>query len=95
MRKRDSIKVLLGSNIRTFRKKKGLTQAEFASELSCDLKYIGDVENGWYYPSSELLIQIVDCLDLSVSELFTDYSVSKNGEKKTDKQDKEKEVPAN
>ncbi len=71
MRKRDSIKVLLGNNIKKIRKEKGLTQLDFSSALSCDVKYIGDVENGWFYPSSEMLIKIVKCLNVPVSELFT------------------------
>ena len=70
MRKRDSIKVLLGKNIKTYRQKKGLTQADFADAVSCDVKYIGDVENGWFYPSSELLERIVAFLDVPVSSLF-------------------------
>lgn len=72
MRKQDSIKILLGKNIRRYRKERGLTQNEFADAVSCDVKYIGDVENGWFYPSSELLERIVGFLDIPVSFLFTD-----------------------
>lgn len=72
MRKRDSIKVLLGNNIKIQRQKRGLTQAEFSDAVSCDVKYIGDVENGWFYPSSELLERIVNYLDVQVADLFSD-----------------------
>ena len=70
VRKQDSIKILLGKNIKLNRQKKNLTQAEFADAVSCDVKYIGDVENGWFYPSSELLERIVAFLDVPVSSLF-------------------------
>lgn len=93
MRKRDSIKVLLGNNIRMYRKNKGLTQADFASALSCDLKYLGDVENGWFYPSSDLLLRIVDCLGVPVNELFTDHSASHTREKTRNKPDRKIEGP--
>ena len=76
MRKQDSIKILLGKNIRRYRKERGLTQNEFADAISCDVKYIGDVENGWFYPSSELLERIVVFLDLPVSFLFKDDELS-------------------
>ena len=70
MRKRDSIKILLGKNIKACRQKRCLTQADLADAVSCDVKYIGDVENGWFYPSSELLERIVAFLDVPVSSLF-------------------------
>lgn len=72
MRKQDSIKILLGRNIRRFRKERGLTQNAFADAVTCDVKYLGDIENGWFYPSSELLERIVGFLDIPVSFLFED-----------------------
>lgn len=71
MRKRDSIKVLLGSNIKYYRVMHGMTQVELAEKIDCDVKYLGDVENGWFFPSSELLECIVKVLDVPVSTLFT------------------------
>lgn len=49
-----------------------MTQAEFSDAVSCDVKYFGDVENGWFYPSSELLERIVVFLDIPVYMLFLD-----------------------
>lgn len=76
VRKQDSIKILLGNNIRHYRKEKGLTQNEFADAVSCDVKYLGDVENGWFYPSSELLERIVEFLGIPVSLLFANDNLS-------------------
>jgi len=72
VRKQDAIKILLGENIRRYRQEKNLTQAEFSDAISCDVKYLGDVENGWFYPSSELLERIVEFLDIPVYMLFID-----------------------
>lgn len=71
MRKRDCIKVLLGKNIKYYRVKSGYTQIQFAEKIDCDFKYLGDVENGWFFPSSELLCKIIKVLDIPVSVLFT------------------------
>lgn len=71
MRKKDSIKVLLGNNIKFYRVKSGYTQVSFSEAVDCDVKYLSDVENGWNYPSSELLYRIVSVLDVPVSLLFT------------------------
>lgn len=70
MRKRDSIKILLGSNIRYYRVKCGLSQLQFAEKIDCDVKYLGDIENGWFFPSSEMLEKIVKGLDIPIYLLF-------------------------
>ena len=71
MRKKNRIKILLGSNIKYYRAKAGFTQVEFSEMIGCDVKYLGDVENGWNYPSSELLLKIVQIIDIPVALLFT------------------------
>ena len=81
VRKQDSIKILLGKNIRAFRKDRDMTQSEFADAVSCDVKYLGDVENGWFYPSSELLERIVEFLNIPVCKLFTDFSCPETEDK--------------
>lgn len=72
VRKQDSIKILLGRNIKRYRTELKMTQNEFADAVSCDVKYLGDVENGWFYPSSELLERIIDFLHIPVCFLFVD-----------------------
>lgn len=71
MRKKDKIKILLGDNIRFYRVKSGYTQQAFSEKIDCDVKYLGDIENGWNYPSSELLLKIVNVLDIPVALFFT------------------------
>ena len=78
VRKQDSIKILLGRNIKRYRKERKMTQNEFAEAVSCDVKYLGDVENGWFYPSSELLERIVEFLHVPACFLFSDKTCPEN-----------------
>ncbi len=71
VREKDTIKILVGGNIAYYRAKAGYTQQVFSELIGCDIKYLGDIENGWNYPSSKLLIKIVEVLEIPVSILFT------------------------
>lgn len=53
-----------------YRKAKNMTQNDLAYAISCDVKYLGDIENGWFYPSSDLLERIIDVLQIPVYMLF-------------------------
>ena len=51
------MELTLSQNIRKLRKERKMTQNEFAEAVSCDVKYLGDVENGWFYPSASASVE--------------------------------------
>lgn len=67
---RQAIKVLLGSKIRNYRKKRGLTQEKLCSILGIDISGYSAVENGKKSPLTETLCEIMRELKIKPSELF-------------------------
>ena len=58
------------SNLRYFRKMKGLTQLAFSEAIELSPNYLNAVEKGKNFPSPEVLQRIVDVLDILPFELF-------------------------
>ena len=65
-----SLKCQLGQKIQTLRKKRRLTQEQFAELIGIDPKNVSKIENGNNYPSSETLTSIAKALDVEIYELF-------------------------
>jgi len=65
-----NIKGIFGENLRTVRKKKGLTQEQFAEVLGTSLNHIANMERGEKFVSAELLETICETLKVSPSALF-------------------------
>lgn len=61
---------MLNENIRTMRKKKGLTQEEFAARLNVVRQTISKWEKGLSVPDSAMLIKISELLEVSVGDLL-------------------------
>jgi transcriptional regulator with XRE-family HTH domain len=61
---------LVGEQIRTIRKSKGLTQEELADKSSLSFSYISDVERGTRNISLESLEKIIVSLEIMPSEIF-------------------------
>ncbi|MBD5522181.1 MAG: helix-turn-helix domain-containing protein [Lachnospiraceae bacterium] len=61
----------LGKVIRTYRKKKGLTQEEVASRLGVTTPAVNKWENGVTYPDITLLAPIARLLDISLDTLLS------------------------
>ena len=61
---------MLKENIKTIRKSKGLTQEELAIRLNVVRQTISKWEKGQSVPDAEILIQIADIFEISVSELL-------------------------
>ena len=64
------MKLLIGENIRNFRKKNDLTQEEMASRLGVSYQSVSRWENGSTYPDLELLPAISEVLEVTVDELL-------------------------
>ena len=60
----------LSNNIKKYRKKVGLTQAELAELVQVSRKTINTVENGVFIPSTMLALSIAKILNLAVEEIF-------------------------
>lgn len=63
-------KVLIGSKIRNYRKKRGLTQEQLCSILDIDISGYSDTENGKSSPLTETLCKIMEELNIKPSDLF-------------------------
>ncbi len=64
------MKLTIGENIRSFRKKNDLTQEAFANQLGVTYQSVSRWENGTTYPDLELLPAISEALSVTVDELL-------------------------
>jgi len=65
-----NIKEHLGSNIRHYRTQLGLSQAKLAEMVDMATNYLGLVENGKKFPSSEMIERIAVALGKDTTDLF-------------------------
>lgn len=61
---------MIDKNIKRFRKAKGISQEEMAVELNVVRQTVSKWENGLSVPDADVLIQIAELLDVSVSQLL-------------------------
>lgn len=67
-----NIKVVLGENVKLYRKKRNLTQEALSEMLGINAKALSKIETGSKFVSSELLESICKTLKVSASALFYD-----------------------
>lgn len=60
----------VGSNIKWYRKKAGLTQVALAEKANISRSYLGDVENGRYNVSLDVLERLAKALNVSTAVLL-------------------------
>lgn len=60
----------VGCRIRKYRKNLNLSRAEIALRIGKTEKYFSDIERGYCGMSTETMLQIADCLGLSLDELI-------------------------
>ncbi len=70
---RESLK-LLARRIRALRERKGLTQEEFSSRCGISVSFTSLLERGERSPSYETLVHVASALEVSLPELFRDFS---------------------
>lgn len=65
----------IGTNIKKFRKKKGMTQSELGEKLNVSQQMIGQYENGKNSPQMSTLKKIANALEVKVADLMgiSDY----------------------
>ena len=66
----ESIKTILGRNIKALRQKKGLSQSQLAEMVDVSFRYISYVECGKSFPSAEVLESLSQALDIPIQMLF-------------------------
>ncbi|MCZ8514973.1 helix-turn-helix transcriptional regulator [Paenibacillus filicis] len=77
----------VGSRIRIFRKKRGLTQAQLSEKVQQPQSYISDIERGEKNISLDTLERIVEALEIHPGELFNSYNgMQSNEQLKKDRQ---------
>ena len=59
--KEDMMKLTIGNNIRTLRRKADLTQEELAAQIGVSCQSVSRWEQGTTYPDMELLRCLPDC----------------------------------
>lgn len=62
----------VGKRIRSFRKKRGYTQAELAEILGYSIQHLSHIENGITKMSIDFVIALANALEVSLDELFKD-----------------------
>ncbi|GED14036.1 helix-turn-helix domain-containing protein [Aneurinibacillus migulanus] len=62
--------MIVGENIKKFRKREKMTQNELAKKSKISRSYLADVENGRYNPSIDTLKSIASALNVGISELM-------------------------
>jgi transcriptional regulator with XRE-family HTH domain len=60
----------IGSRIRQYRKKMGLTQEELAFNSGINISFLGDIERGIKKPSIETLEKLLKALGVTFQEFF-------------------------
>ena len=67
----------IGRRIKEIRKQKKIPQEKLAEMIGISPNYMSVLERGAYNIKLDLLVQIIDCLDITADDLFRD--VIKNG----------------
>lgn len=71
----EQLKILIGNNIATHRKRCGLTQAGLAEKLNYSDKAVSKWERGESIPDVITLHQLAEQFDITVNDLLTDPNV--------------------
>jgi len=63
-------RVILGENVRSLRRERGLTQEQLAFEAKIDLTYVGGIERGRRNPSLLVIARIGAALGVEPADLI-------------------------
>ena len=65
-------KPIMGDRVKDLRKKKRLTQEQFAEKIGVSVQYVSEIERGISMPSMQVFIKILEVLDASADYLLRD-----------------------
>ena len=77
-----NIKKHLGSNIKHYRIKNGISQAKLAEMVDMASNYLGLIENGKKFPSAKMLERIAGALELDSIDLFVQSPIEQDWKEK-------------
>jgi len=66
-----NLRLLLGSNLKIYRKSNGLSQAKLAEQADTATNYISAIESGRRFPSVETIEKLAFVLGIDTPELFS------------------------
>ena len=66
----QAIKNTLGKNIKVFRARRGLSQADLSEKADISIPFLSNIERGIKYPQPDMLAKIANALGVEVNELF-------------------------
>jgi transcriptional regulator with XRE-family HTH domain len=66
------INMTIGDKIKLLRKEKGWSQDELSEKIGIDGRQISRYENGKFFPSAEVIINIAQVFDVSIDFLLLD-----------------------
>jgi transcriptional regulator with XRE-family HTH domain len=81
-------KKLIGYNIKKVRQAKALTQVDLAEKIEISRTYMSDIERGAKNPGINTLIKIADTLDVDISKIMGETTLSGKKEHILDIEDK-------
>ena len=64
------------NRLEDLRKQRGIKQEDLANALEVSRQTIGSLENGRYNPSIQLAFKIARYFDMSIEEIFNNFSES-------------------
>lgn len=73
-----NIKKELGEKIKRIRKNRGLTQEQLAEMVDISSRNLSNIEIGVSFVKSETLEKIVEALDITTEELFSNNHIKSN-----------------
>lgn len=72
MRHENVIEQIIGKRIQKLRKAKGYTQQQFAEKIGLSTNYLSDVERGKSSVRLDKLVAIINALECSADDVFSD-----------------------
>lgn len=70
MNNKEDVRTILGRNVKSYRKQKGLSQEKLAEMIDVSVKHLSTIESGSAFLSADLLQNLADTLDVPVYLLF-------------------------
>lgn len=64
--------IVVGKNVRKFRRQRKMTQEELAFAAEIDLTYVGGIERGKRNPSLLIMARIAEALAIPLTKLFSE-----------------------
>ena len=71
-KEKDRIRVLVGNNIRRYRRLQSLSQEQLAELINISVSSLSNLERGNAYPNTDTLEKIIAALNIRLEMLFAD-----------------------